>query len=35
MNMREELAALTDPRMPGLIAAGDIRLGGFSDFPVQ
>jgi hopanoid biosynthesis associated protein HpnK len=32
---RAELAALTDPRMPGLIAAGDIRLGGFSDFPVQ
>jgi hopanoid biosynthesis associated protein HpnK len=32
---RAELAALTDPRMPGLIAAGDIRLGGFGDFPVQ
>jgi len=31
----EELAALTDPGMPGLIAAGDIRLGGFRDFPVQ
>jgi hopanoid biosynthesis associated protein HpnK len=32
---RAELAALIDPRMPGLIAAGDIRLGGFSDFPVH
>ncbi len=32
---RAELAALIDPRMPGLLAAGDIRLGGFSDFPVQ
>jgi chitin disaccharide deacetylase len=31
----EELRALTDPGMPGLIAAGDIRLGGFCDFPVQ
>lgn len=31
----EELRALTDPRMPGLIAAADIRLGGFCDFPVQ
>jgi chitin disaccharide deacetylase len=30
-----ELAALTDPRMAGLIEAGDIRLGGFGDFPVQ
>jgi chitin disaccharide deacetylase len=30
-----ELAALTDPRMPALIKAGDIRLGGFGDFPVQ
>ena len=30
-----ELAALTDPRMPGLIAARDIRVGGFGDFPVQ
>jgi hypothetical protein len=29
------LRALTDPGMPGLIAAGDIRLGGFCDFPVQ
>ena len=32
---RAELAALIDPRMPGLIASGDIRLGGFSDFPVH
>lgn len=31
----EELRALTDPGMPGLIAARDIRLGGFCDFPVQ
>ena len=31
----EELRALTDPGMPGLIAAGDIHLGGFCDFPVQ
>lgn len=31
----EELRALTDPGMPGLIAAHDIRLGGFCDFPVQ
>jgi hopanoid biosynthesis associated protein HpnK len=31
----EELAALTDPRMPGLIAAAHIRVGGFGDFPVQ
>ena len=30
-----ELAALTDPRMAALIRAGDIRLGGFADFPVQ
>jgi hopanoid biosynthesis associated protein HpnK len=30
-----ELAALTDPRMAALIKAGDIRLGGFGDFPVQ
>jgi hopanoid biosynthesis associated protein HpnK len=30
-----ELAALTDPRMAGLISQGDIRLGGFRDFPVQ
>lgn len=27
-----ELAALTDPRMPGLLAAGGIRTGGFGDF---
>jgi hopanoid biosynthesis associated protein HpnK len=31
----EELRALTDPHMPGLIAAADIRLGGFCDFPVH
>jgi hopanoid biosynthesis associated protein HpnK len=30
-----ELAALTDPRMAGLIAQKDIRLGGFADFQVQ
>ena len=30
-----ELEALTDPRMPGLLAAGDIRVGGYGDFPVQ
>ncbi|HXS07890.1 MAG TPA: hopanoid biosynthesis-associated protein HpnK [Rhizomicrobium sp.] len=30
-----ELAALTDPGMPALIAGRDIRLGGFCDFPVQ
>jgi hopanoid biosynthesis associated protein HpnK len=30
-----ELAALMDPRMAALIKAGDIRLGGFGDFPVQ
>jgi chitin disaccharide deacetylase len=30
-----ELAALTDPRMRALIKGGDIRLGGFADFPVQ
>ena len=32
---RAELAALIDPRMPGLIQTGDIRLGGFSDFPIH
>ena len=32
---RAEMAALTDPRMAALIQAGDIRLGGFGDFPVQ
>jgi hopanoid biosynthesis associated protein HpnK len=32
---QEELAALTDPCMPPLIAARNIRLGGFSDFWVQ
>jgi hypothetical protein len=31
----EELRALTDPGMPGLITEHDIRLGGFCDFPVQ
>jgi hopanoid biosynthesis associated protein HpnK len=31
----KELAALVDPRMAALIKAGDIRLGGFGDFPVQ
>ena len=31
----KELAALTDPAMKSLIAARDIRLGGFCDFPVQ
>lgn len=31
----EELAALTDPRMPALIAAHNIRLGGFCDFPIE
>jgi hopanoid biosynthesis associated protein HpnK len=30
-----ELAALTDPRMGGLIAAHNIRVGGFGDFPVH
>jgi hopanoid biosynthesis associated protein HpnK len=30
-----ELEALTDPGMPELIAARDIRVGGFGDFPVQ
>src|SRR4051812_11228949 len=30
-----ELAALMDPDMAGLLAARHIRLGGFSDFPVQ
>ena len=32
---REELAGLVDPGMAGLIAARNIRLGGFSDFWVQ
>jgi hopanoid biosynthesis associated protein HpnK len=32
---REELAALLDPGMGGLIAERNIRLGGFSDFWVQ
>jgi hopanoid biosynthesis associated protein HpnK len=30
-----ELAALTEPGLPALMAARDIRLGGFADFPVQ
>jgi hopanoid biosynthesis associated protein HpnK len=32
---REELAALVDPRMADLIAAHNIRVGGFGDFPVD
>ncbi len=28
----DELAALTDPRLPGLLAAGGIKSGGFGDF---
>jgi hopanoid biosynthesis associated protein HpnK len=31
----QELEALTDPDLPGLIAARGIRMGGFSDFPIQ
>ena len=31
----EELAALTDPGLPGLISAKGIRVGGYVDFPVQ
>jgi len=31
----EELAALTDPGLPGLISARGIRVGGYVDFPVQ
>jgi chitin disaccharide deacetylase len=31
----QELAALTDPGLPGLIAAKGIGVGGFSDFPAQ
>jgi hopanoid biosynthesis associated protein HpnK len=30
-----ELAALLDPALKGRIAANDIRLGGFADFPVN
>jgi hopanoid biosynthesis associated protein HpnK len=30
-----ELAALTDPGLPALMAAKDIHLGGFADFPVH
>jgi len=30
-----ELAALTDPDLPGMLAARNIRLGGFGDFMVQ
>ena len=30
-----ELAALTDPALGALIAAREIRVGGFCDFPVQ
>jgi len=32
---QQELDALTDPGLPDLIAAKGIRMGGFSDFPVQ
>ncbi len=31
----EELAALTGPGLPGLIAAKGIRIGGYGDFPDQ
>jgi chitin disaccharide deacetylase len=31
----EELKALTDPGLPGMIAARGIRMGGFGDFPTQ
>jgi hopanoid biosynthesis associated protein HpnK len=31
----EELAALTDPALPDMLAARNIRLGGFADFMVQ
>ena len=31
----EELAALTDPGLAGLISAKGIRMGGFGDFPIQ
>jgi len=30
-----ELAALTDPGLPGRLAAGGIKTGGFADFPAQ
>ncbi len=30
----EELAALTDPGLPGLISAKGIRMGGYADFPI-
>jgi hopanoid biosynthesis associated protein HpnK len=30
-----ELVALTDPRLPGLLAAGGIQSGGFRDFSFQ
>lgn len=30
-----ELAALTDARMPGLLAAGGVKTGGFRDFSAQ
>lgn len=32
---RAELEALTDPRISGLIAGTDIRIGGFGDFPLH
>jgi chitin disaccharide deacetylase len=31
----EELAALTDPGLPGLIIAKGIRMGGYGDFSIQ
>ena len=31
----EELAALTDPALPGLISAKGIRMGGYADFHIQ
>jgi hypothetical protein len=30
-----ELTALTDPALPGMLAARNIRLGGFGDFTAQ
>jgi len=32
---RAELAALTDLRLPAMLAAGGVRLGGFGDFVAQ
>ena len=31
----EELRALTDPEMARLVAARDIRLGGYCDFLIE